>query len=67
MMKPVQAQGTLLTGAVAIVIGVVLIGLPLVIPLASIGKYVIAAAFLAVCFGLCCLLMGAIDWFRSRS
>jgi hypothetical protein len=60
-------RSTLLTGIAAIIIALLLIPMPLFVPLASIAKYVMTAGFLLLCFGMCCLLMGVIDWIRSRS
>jgi hypothetical protein len=61
-----RARGTLIVGASVFLISVFLLFLPLLIPMRSEAKYVIAISFVGAGVGFSIAVNGAIDWWRGR-
>jgi hypothetical protein len=56
---------TLLTGIAALIIGIALILLPLLLGRWDFNKYFVVAGIISSCFGVCCLLLGAMEALRG--
>ena len=52
--------------AITLMVSIFLMALPLVLPRSSINRFLVAIGFIGLCFGLSCLINGAVDLFRSR-
>jgi hypothetical protein len=61
-----RARSALLVGAMIFVISLLVMALPLLIPLRSGAKYVVAFGFVGAGVGFSIGVNGAIDWWRRR-
>jgi hypothetical protein len=60
-----RARSTLLVGAMVLVVSLLVMALPLLIPMRSEAKYLVAFGFVGAGIGFSIALNGAIDWWRG--
>jgi hypothetical protein len=60
-----KLRSTLLVGVSALSIGLGLLLLPLLLGRWEFNKFLVVAGLVSACWGICCLLLGAIDRIRQ--
>jgi hypothetical protein len=65
-MTPNPSRHTFLIGIIALLMGIALVLLPLLLGHSDANKYLIVAGFLAICWGVCCLLLGSVEWLFAK-
>jgi hypothetical protein len=66
VVRRARARRAIWAGVWGIVVSAALMTSPIFTPKRGIEKYMVAAGFLGVCWGLSCLMHGAWDWWRGK-